>query len=168
MGDNCFTMLGWFLPYIKMHQLWVYICPLSSEPLSHLPSHPTLLGCHRAQGWAPCAIQQIPTGYPFYTWSWMYVSMLLSQFAPPSPSTNLVDVCPQVCSLCLHQYHFYRFHIYSVIYNICFSDLLHCITSSRFIHLTRTDSTLFLLWLSNIPLHTCATSSLSIDLWLGI
>ena len=24
--------------------------------------------CHRAPGWAPCILQQIPTGYLFYTW----------------------------------------------------------------------------------------------------
>ena len=30
--------------------------------------HPTLLGCHRAPGWAPCITQQIPTGDLFYIW----------------------------------------------------------------------------------------------------
>ena len=36
------------------------------KPSSHLPPHPTYLGCHWAPGWAPCIIQQIPTGYLFY------------------------------------------------------------------------------------------------------
>ena len=43
--------------------------------------------------------------------------------------------------------HFSRFHIYVLIYGICFSlsDLLHSVLSgSRFIHLTRTDSNPFL------------------------
>ena len=38
------------------------------------PSHP--LGCHRAPGWAPCIIQQIPTGCLFYIGN-IYVSLLL-------------------------------------------------------------------------------------------
>ena len=47
-GDNCFTILYWFLPYI-MNQLQVYICLLSLEPL-YLPPHPILLGSYRALG----------------------------------------------------------------------------------------------------------------------
>ena len=56
------------------------------------PLHPTPLGCHRALG---CDIQQLPL--PFYsTYVNIYVSMLLSQFVPPSPSsvvsTNLFSI----------------------------------------------------------------------------
>jgi len=50
LEDNCFPMLYWFLPYINMNQPLVYIHPLPLEPLSHLPSHPTPLGCHRTLG----------------------------------------------------------------------------------------------------------------------
>ena len=77
----------------------------------------------------------------------------------------LPPLCPQVCSLFLHlcscpasrfiSTSFSRFHIYALIYDICFSlyDLLNSVlTGSRLIHLTRTDSDSFLLWLSNIPL----------------
>ena len=46
--DNCFTILCWLLPYINLNQPQVHICPLSSEPSSHLPPHPTRLGYHRA------------------------------------------------------------------------------------------------------------------------
>ena len=38
------------------------------------PLHP--LGCHRAPGWAPCIIQQIPTGWLFYIGN-VYVSLPL-------------------------------------------------------------------------------------------
>ena len=38
-----------------------------------------------------------------------------------------------------------------------------CIIGSRFICLIRTDSNVFFLWLSNIPLHICTTASLSIQ-----
>ena len=52
-----------------------------SHRYTYVPSllnfHPTLLGCHRAPGWAPCIIEKIPTGYLFYIL--VYVSMLLSQ-----------------------------------------------------------------------------------------
>ena len=30
-----------------MNQPWVYICALPLKPPSHLPPHPTPLGCHR-------------------------------------------------------------------------------------------------------------------------
>ena len=43
-------MLCGFLPYINMNQPWAYICRLPLEPSSHLPPHPTTLGCHRALG----------------------------------------------------------------------------------------------------------------------
>ena len=35
---------------------------------SLLNLHLTPLGRHRAQGWAPCVIQQLPTSYLFYIW----------------------------------------------------------------------------------------------------
>ena len=43
-----------------------------------------------------------------------------------------------------------------------------CIIGSRFIHLIRTDSNLFLFWMSNVPLCICTTTSLSIHLSMGI
>ena len=55
-------------------------------------------------------------------------------FSLDSSHPLLSPLCPQVCSLCLrlhckqvHQYHLSRFHIYALIYHICFSlsDLLH-------------------------------------------
>ena len=43
-------------------------CIHISPPSWTSPSpHPTLLGHHRARSWAPCAIQQLPASYPFYT-----------------------------------------------------------------------------------------------------
>ena len=89
---DCLTMLCWFLLYNKMNQLYVYIHP---SLLYLLPAlHPTPLCHHRALSWAPCVTEQLPASYLFYTW----VSMLLSQFHPPS----LPPPCPHVSSLCLH------------------------------------------------------------------
>ena len=48
---------------------YTYIPSLLKLPSnSHLPPHLTPLGCHRAPDWAPCIIQQIPTGCLFYMW----------------------------------------------------------------------------------------------------
>jgi len=57
---------------------YIYI-PLPLEPLSH----PTPLSHHRAPGWAPCIIKQLPSSY--LTRGSVYMSMSLSQFDPPSP-----------------------------------------------------------------------------------
>ena len=68
---------------------------------------------------------------------------------------------------------FFRFHIYVLAYGICFSlsDLLHSVWQtlgpSTSLPITQFH---FLLWLSNIPLYICASSSLfhpSVDGHLG-
>ena len=43
----------------------VYMSPLPLEPPSHLPPHPTPLGCYRALVWDPWVIREIPIGYIF-------------------------------------------------------------------------------------------------------
>ena len=80
MEDNCFTILCLFLPYISVNQLQVYVCPL---PLNlPLTSHPTpqstrfeLLASYRN---FHCLSN--------FTYSDVFVSVLLSQFVPPSSS----------------------------------------------------------------------------------
>ena len=79
-----------------------------------------------------------------------------------SPHSLLPPLCPQVCCLCLcpflpckldHQYYLSRCHIYIYIYiciNIWYLSFFFwltslCIIGSRFIHLIRTDSNVFLL-----------------------
>ena len=59
--------------------------------------------------------------------------MLLSQFIPPSPapavSVSLFSVSESLflSCRCVHQYQFSRFHIYALIHDSCFSDLLHSV-----------------------------------------
>ena len=71
----------------------------------------------------------------------------------------------------VHLYHFSRFHIYALIYDVCFalSDLLHSVWQSldpsTSLQMTQFHS---FLWLSNIPLYICTTSSLSMCLLMGI
>ena len=112
--------------------------------------HPSPLCCHRAPGWTPWAIKQLSIGHVFYARQSLY-SGLLSQSVPPSPS---LSVLPSLFSTSaflflplkeVHQGYFSRFHTYVLIYNICFSlpDLL-CVKGSRFVHLSSTDSDLFL------------------------
>ena len=55
--------------------------------LLNLPPTPNL-GHHRAPGWVPCVISQLPTSYLF-TQSSVYMSMLLSQFVPSSASPTV-------------------------------------------------------------------------------
>ena len=69
-----------------------YIPSLLSPPPNLTP-----LGCHRAQSWAPCTIQQVLTSY--FPHGSVYVSTLVSQFVLPSPP--LSPLCLHVCSLCL-------------------------------------------------------------------
>ena len=43
----------------------IYVCSHCPEPPSHLPAHPTPLGCHRALVWAPWVIQHFPLAIYF-------------------------------------------------------------------------------------------------------
>ena len=109
----------------------------------------------------------------------VYMSIPISQFIIPPPpphhhfphlvsirlfSTSVSQILP--CKL-VHLYHSSRFHIYALIYDICFSlsDLLHSIWQSpdpsTSLQMTQFRS---FLWLNNIPLYICTTSSLSICL----
>ena len=107
------------------------------------------------------------------------MSIPISQFItpPPPPPCHvppLVSICLFSVSVSLflpctpvHLYHFSRFHIYALIYDICFSlsDLLHSIWQSLDPS-TSLQTTQFrsFLWLCNIPLYICTTSFLSIHL----
>ena len=171
-------MVCYFLLYNKVNQLYIYICPHVSSLLQLPPSHPpypTPLGGHKAPSWSPCAMRLLPTSY--FTFGSIYKSMPLSHFIPAYPSHSL---CPHVHSLCLCLYScaaprffrtfffFFRFHIYLLAYGFCFflSDLLHSVwqTLGPSTWLQITQFRFFIIWLSNIPLYICTTSSLSIHL----
>ena len=78
-------MLCWFLPHINMNQSQAYICPLPLQPPSHLPAHPTPLGCPRARFEFPESYSKSPLAICF-TYTSVSISMQLSPFAPPCPS----------------------------------------------------------------------------------
>ena len=125
-------------------------------------------------------IQQVLISYSFIHIT-VYMSILTSQFiTPPAPPhchfPHLVSICLFSTSVSLflpcklvHLYHFSRFHIYELIYDICFSlsDLLHSVWQSLD-PFTSLQMTQFcsVLWLNSIALYICATSSLSIHLMM--
>ena len=169
-------MLCQFLLYNEVNQLCVYIYPLPLGP----PSHPTpippiqVVTEHRTE--LPVLHSKFPLAIQF-THGSVFMLNLISQFFPPSPSPA-VSTCPFPMSMSLflpytqvHLYHFSRFHIYVLIYDICFSlsGLLHSVwqTLGPSISLQMTQFRFFLL-LSNIPLYIGTTSSLSIHLSLDI
>ena len=157
-----------------IHQHESAVGVLMSPPPSASLLPPTPLSCHRALGWGACAGQQIPPGY--FKRGNVYVSVLFFQFILPLlllGPTSLSSVPPSLFlpGKEIHQYHCFRFHIYGLIYDICFSlsDLLHSVWqtlgSSASLEWTQIHS---FLRLNNIPLYMCTTSSLSIHLSLDI
>ena len=93
---------------------------------------------------------------------------------PPLVSIHLFSTSMSLFLPCkpVHLYHFSRFHIYGITtYDICFSlsDLLHSVWQSldpsTSLQITQFHS---FLWLSNVPLYICTTSSLSIHLLMGM
>ena len=112
--------------------------------------HTSRLGCHRARGWTPWSMKQLSLSHLFYTRQSLYFRATLSIC-----STLSLPQCAHKCVFTsaflflplkeVHQGYFSRFHTYVLIYNICFSlpDLL-CVKGSRFVHLSSTDSDLFL------------------------
>ena len=76
-----------------MNQPYVYVCLLHLEPPTHLPPHLTPLGCHKALD-GSSLIQLIQQIYLLlhisnFTYVNVYVSVLLSQIVPPSPSPTI-------------------------------------------------------------------------------
>ena len=121
-------------------------------PSSHLPLHPTPLGCHRALTWAPCVPQQIPTGYLLCIWWWICFSATLSVHPtlsfPCCVCKSVLYVCISIAALQIDSsiLFFYIPYICINIQCLFFSFWLTslCMIGSRFIHLIRTDSSVFL------------------------
>ena len=131
-----------------MNQPQVDIHPLPFKTPSHLPLHPTPLGCHRAPG-----LGSLHHTGNFHQLSVLHMVMYMFQcYSLNSSHPLLLQLSSQVlplhlcicfCSSNIHQYHFTRFHVYAFIYYIYFSlsDLLHSVSqflgSSTSVKLTR-------------------------------
>ena len=104
--------------------VWIgYVYMYIPPSWTSLPAHPFYPGHHRALSWAPWTLQQVPTGYLFYTWQCTHINSNLP-FTPSSP-----HLCPHVCTLGLHLYSclniglsisFSRFHIHALIFDFFF------------------------------------------------
>jgi len=132
---------------IHQYELAIGIYALSLLKLPPTsPSHPSRL----SEFWV-----ELPVSYRkfslaiCFTYGCVYFNAILSICLILSfPCHNR----EQICSLCLCFYccpenrfistAFLEFQIYALICNICFSSSL-CVSGSRFIHVTRTDSNLF-------------------------
>ena len=96
------------LPYIKMNQHYIYICPLPLEPPPHLPHHPMPLSCHKAQ-----SLGSLHHTSNIHQLSILHVIMCIfqsySHIISPSPSPNgskifvsfaaaaSLQLCPTLC-----------------------------------------------------------------------
>ena len=115
----------------------------------------------------------------------VYVCQSQTPNSPPHTPPHTAPRFPPLVSICLfsisvslflpckpvHLYHFSRFHIYALIYDISFSlsDLLHSVWQSLGPSMSlQMTQFLSFLWLSNIPLYIYTTPSLSIHLSIGI
>ena len=119
----------------------------------------------------------LPTIY--FTFGSVYMSMPLSHFvqsytSPPCVLKSILYVCvfiPVVPLGSSEHFFFFRLHIYVLAYGIGFSlsDLLHSVWQTlgppTSLQITQFH---FFLWLSNIALYICATSSLSIHLSISV
>ena len=112
-GKNKQTNLQLHLFYLTFKNLYIFnyriiatqycvglyhICPLPLEPLTHLPLHPTSLGCHRALSLS-FLHQTSNSQWLSILYMILYIfqcySLNLSHFLLP-------QLCSKVCSLCLH------------------------------------------------------------------
>ena len=102
--------------------------PIPREPPSHAPSCPTPLGCHRAHGWVPCVIWQLPTSCLFYLW-WR-INICLN--ATLSVCSTLSFPC------CVHKsiLYVYIFIQFSSVAQLCLTlcDLMDCSTPGFPVH----------------------------------
>ena len=103
---------------MRISHKYTYVPPLLNLPQPH--------GNHGASSRAPCAYSSFPLTTVLHTV--VYISALLPEFVPPSPSPYCVQpffsisvslLLPSCKSV--HRYHSSRFHMCVLIYNICFS-----------------------------------------------
>ena len=127
-------------------------------------------------------IQQVLISHQFYTHQCIHVNPncpihhtttpTAPQLSPLGVHTFVFYICVSISALqTSSSVPFSRFHIYVLIYDICFSlsDLLDSVWQSLDPSASQ-QMTQFrsFLWLSNIPLYICTTSSLCICLSMGI
>ena len=109
---------------------------LPFEPPSHLLPIPTFWVVTDHQVLAPCIIQQIPTGYLSYAWWCICFSVTLSihpsLFFPHCVHKFVLYVWVSIVALQVDSsVPSFRFHIYALIYDICFLFLTYFTLCNR-------------------------------------
>ena len=113
--------------------------PSYPPPPPTAPTNPTPLVVTEHQVELPVSYSNFPLAI-YFTYGNICTSMLLSQFVPLSPfpvvSTSLFSMSTSLFLPCkqVHQYHFSKFHICALIYNICFSLYWVSLISCWFCH----------------------------------
>ena len=140
-----------------MNQPWWFTPSWISLP-PPTPSHPSRLW--QSAGFElPASYSTFPRAIYFARGN-VYVSMLLFQFVPPSPSWTVsaslfsTSVSPLLPCRWVHLHHLSRFHVYALIcvfFSFWFASL--CTLGFRFLEPTHRCS---FLWVSSIPLYICA------------
>ena len=107
-----------------MNQPWVDIWPcLLSIPPTSLPIAPSRLSQSTGFGF-PGSYSKFPLTV-YFTYGYVYISMLLSQIIPSSPSLTVpqslssIYISPWMACKWDHQYHLYRFHQFSSVAQSC-------------------------------------------------
>ena len=105
---------------------------VSCFPWAFLPTPSPSHSSDLSLGWTPCAIKPLPTSCLFHTWWCVYVDATLWIYptlsVPHCVHKPILYICISIPALQRGSlYHFSRFHISALIYDICFSlsDFLH-------------------------------------------
>ena len=125
---------------------------VSCFPWAFLPTPSPSHSSDLLRGWTPCAIKPLPTSCLFHTWWCVYVDATLWIYPTLSfphcvhkPILYIHISIPalQIGSL----YHFSRFHISALIYDICFSLSDFTMCNRFYVHPPHYN------WLTFIPLY---------------
>ena len=100
MEYNCFTMFSSTVQHCEL-AIGTHIGLPSWAP--HPPSHSTPLGHQIARSWAPCAVQQLPGSFLFYTWQCIYVNATLLSFLVILPYVSFYMSFYYNCELLMNQ-----------------------------------------------------------------
>ena len=146
--------------------IYIYLHSFPSKPPSPPPSHHSR-SSQRASLGSLCYLAT-------FSLALLYMTVSISQcYFLNSSHRHIPSQCPQVHSLpgLSVMFSSTRFHIYVLIYDTYFSlcdwlpSVKEALVSSTSLQLTQISS---FLWLSNIPLYKCTTTSLPIRLSMDI
>ena len=165
-----------FLLYSKVNQLY-YIHPSSLDlAVSHRPPSQPSRSLQSTDLSSVCNTYTVASHWlPVLHMAVYMCKILISQFAHPSfpHCVHMLVLCVSISALQIGSSvpFFWIPHICVIMRYLFFSFWLtsFCITDPGAIHISVNDPNFIpFLWLSNIPLHTCTTSSLYLYLLMDI